>query len=218
MVTANPRRGQGAAVAFLRANLNYDGEGCLTWPFTRLPSGYGHMGWLGNHHYAHRLMCEFVNGPPPTPEHEAAHSCGRGKFGCVDPRHLSWKTISENSLDCREHGTQARCRNGNRGHLTETDVQEIRALEGYLTQAEVAEMFGVSQPTIRDIYTGRSWVGRKLRMPFTPAEVIAIRKAPGTQKEIAARFNSNVAAIGRIRNGRTYTDITDGQSIMQEKR
>ncbi len=207
MVTENPRPGQGAAAAFLYDNVAFTGDGCLTWPFSTMPTGYGALGYLGKQHYAHRFMCELVNGPPPSPTHEAAHSCGRGKFGCVDPRHLSWKTISENSLDCRGHGTQARNKRGNRGHLTDQDAEEIKALRGYLTQAEIAGMFNTSQPTVRDIFTGRSRAGRTLRKAFTPAEVIAIRQDERPYQEVADDFKTNRSAVYRIKNGTSYADV-----------
>jgi hypothetical protein len=153
------QRGQGEAVAFLRDNVGYDGDGCLTWPFCTMPTGYGAFGYLRKSHYAHRFMCELINGPAPSPVHEAAHSCGRGKFGCVDPRHLSWKTPTANALDCRAHGTHSRNPWGNMGKLSKNQIAEIWALKGRETQAKTAERFGVSASTIRDIYLGRSHLG-----------------------------------------------------------
>lgn len=152
MVAHNTKRGEGAAARFLHENVGYAGEECLTWPFATLPTGYGNFGHLGEHHYAHRYMCELVKGPPPSPIHEAAHSCGRGKFGCVDPP-------TENALDSRAHGTQARNPWGPMGKLTKNQIAEIWALKGRKTQAEIAAQFGVSASTIRDIYLGRTHLG-----------------------------------------------------------
>lgn len=152
-------RGSGKAAAFLRDNVNFAGDECLTWPFSTAPTGYGMLGHLGEQLYAHRYMCELVNGPPPSPTHEAAHSCGRGKFGCVDPRHLSWKTPTENALDSKGHGTHARNQWGPMGKLSRNQIAEIWALKGRETQAKLAERFGVSASTIRDIYLGRTHLG-----------------------------------------------------------
>ncbi len=63
MTTINPRRGEGAAAKFLHDNVLYAGDACLIWPFSRMPTGYGSLGYLGKLHYAHRLMCELVHGP-----------------------------------------------------------------------------------------------------------------------------------------------------------
>lgn len=41
--------------------------------------------------------------------------------------------------------------------LTEDDVKEIRELYTIMTQQELAEMFGVSRPTIGDIVNNRTW-------------------------------------------------------------
>jgi hypothetical protein len=44
-----------------------------------------------------RIMCEWRNGPPPTPLHEAGHVCPRGEnHRCVNPFHLVWMTRIEN--------------------------------------------------------------------------------------------------------------------------
>lgn len=87
--------------------LPYNGEDCLTWPFGR-SSGYGKIHLTGGQYLVSRVVCETVNGPPPTARHEAAHSCGKGHEGCVNPRHLSWKTPAENWADKYAHGTDNR--------------------------------------------------------------------------------------------------------------
>jgi hypothetical protein len=56
---------------------------CLIWPFGRNSTGYGLVTIDGEQTYAHRAMCKRVHGEPPTPEHQAAHSCGRGHDGCL---------------------------------------------------------------------------------------------------------------------------------------
>jgi hypothetical protein len=152
-------RGEGAGVTFLRDHVNYDGPDCLIWPLSRHPTGYGSFGYLGEVLYAHRFMCELANGPPPDPVYEAAHSCGRGRDGCVHPKHLSWKTRTQNALDSRGHGTQVRNRWSNRGKITRRQVAEIWAAKGIETQTALAKKYDVSGSTIRDIYLGRSHLG-----------------------------------------------------------
>jgi hypothetical protein len=68
--------------------LKWKSDECLTWPFTRINTGYGIIGRGGKTYKAHRYICQWVKGEPPTPEHHAAHSCGRGHDACVNPRHL----------------------------------------------------------------------------------------------------------------------------------
>lgn len=139
---------------WLVAHRDYDGDDCLMWPFARTQSGYAQCNAFGKIVSAHRFMCEHRNGPPPTPKHHAAHSCGRGPDGCVNPRHLSWKTNSENQLDRQAHGTS---KNGKRWKLTPEQVAEIRAQQGKEPIKSLAERFGIKDATVRQIHSGRIW-------------------------------------------------------------
>jgi DNA-binding transcriptional regulator YiaG len=146
---APPTKGKGKCIAWLREHVAYRSDECLIWPFSRNPElGYGMFGLNGEMLYAHRWMCEEVNGPPPTPQHQAAHSCGRGHDGCVAPTHLRWKTISENLLDKRRHGTHAGGK-GSRATLTAVQIEEIRAARGIESQYATARRFGVKRGTIQ---------------------------------------------------------------------
>lgn len=149
-------KGKGKTVAFLRDNVNFDGPDCLIWPFCRKETGYGQFGYLGQRQTAHRFMCELVNGPPPTPKHEAAHSCGKGHEGCVHPKHLSWKTMSENQLDRRRHGTSSP-KGRLRYKLTPEQVIEIRRLLKTEKQAVIAKRFGISRGNVYLIKSGTTW-------------------------------------------------------------
>ena len=147
-------KGNGAAIRWLIEHKDYAGDDCLIWPFSR-SSGYGHFGLNGGRHWAHRYMCELVKGPPPSPVHEAGYSCGRGLDSCVNPRHLDWKTPSENQLDRARHGTKNVW--GGKGKLSFQKAAEIRALRGKKSQPEIAKMFGVTRTTISAIMIGRTW-------------------------------------------------------------
>jgi DNA-binding transcriptional regulator YiaG len=139
-------KGQGKSVAWLRAHVGHTDDECLIWPFARnRQKGYGMFGHLGDHFYAHRYMCELVKGPAPSSQHQAAHSCGNGHLGCVNPKHLSWKTNGENQLERRSNSRRNReSKVGNRTRLTEADVAEIRRQRGVKTQAALADEFNVS--------------------------------------------------------------------------
>ena len=44
-----------------------------------------------------RLVLEWKAGPPPSPLHEAGHTCPGGEDSrCVNPDHLAWHTRVEN--------------------------------------------------------------------------------------------------------------------------
>ena len=90
---------------FLDQVLTYEGDECLAWPYAKNSLGYGQLWFNGVVTFVHRLSCEDANGPPPTPKHEACHSCGNGHLACVTKAHLTWKTHSENMKDAAAHGT-----------------------------------------------------------------------------------------------------------------
>lgn len=135
----------------------YEGDECLIWPYAKGGRGYGQMKVAGVRHYVHRRVCEEVNGSPPTPDHEAAHSCGHGHEGCVTKGHLSWKTPAENQADRIVHGTHGRGGRNPRAKLTADDVREIRSLNDQIVEKEIAERFGVSSSNISAIRRGKSW-------------------------------------------------------------
>lgn len=132
-------------------------DACLRWPWFCDPgTGYGRVGVRGKIRYAHRVMCELVNGPPPTPKHQATHNCGHGSQGCVNPRHLVWKTNKENQMDRAAHGTM-RKKGSRRFVLTPEMVAEIRAIGDKETKTALAKRFGTSRDSIAKILDGRSW-------------------------------------------------------------
>ncbi len=138
-------------------HVGFSGEDCLIWPLRKNWAGYGSVRSSGIHMGAHRYMCLLAHGEPPSQEHHAAHSCGNGHLGCVNPKHLRWATPLENSADMVEHGTVPEGeRNGN-AKLTESDIREIKRLRGIVTQRELAERFGVGHSNIAQIQRGFSW-------------------------------------------------------------
>ncbi|MBB3521072.1 hypothetical protein [Rhizobium sp. BK456] len=149
---------QGEPLRFIHeVALHHVGDDCLTWPFGRNTSGYGQVWNGGKPFVVSRYVCELVHGAPPTPEHEAAHSCGKGSQGCISPGHLSWKTPADNNADRLLHGTHNRGERSGVAKLTEVDVLEIIALKGKETQTKLAKRFGVAIGTIANIHVGRNW-------------------------------------------------------------
>ena len=147
--------GTGKTIKFIRDHVAYQGDDCVLWPFSILHTGYGNLGYEGKQHRAHRFMCILVHGPQPSPQHHASHSCHNR--ACVNPRHLSWKTSSENMLDKRENGT-AKPLKGKRGYsLTPMAAAEIRESLGVVTVTALANKFGVTRSTINKIASGELW-------------------------------------------------------------
>jgi DNA-binding CsgD family transcriptional regulator len=129
----------------------YPHDYCLIWPFSRESRvGRGMMGDSAGHRkWAHRRMCEAVHGPAPVGKPQAAHSCGNGDQGCVNPRHLSWASNSENQRQRYAHGRGNPNANGNKGRFTPQQIAEMRALYGQMRQMEIAARFGCSLGTVQ---------------------------------------------------------------------
>lgn len=205
------QRGKGAGIEWLRAHVSYTGAGCLIWPMSKRKTGYGLVGFERKVYSAHRMMCRLAHGEPPTPDHEAAHSCGNGHGGCVHPRHLAWKTASENHLDRRNHGTAVTSRFGSRGKLTREQKAEIIALKGQHTQADLAATYGVAFQTISRLHRedpNRVYVHRAfhsdddrklidLRAQGMPVSRIA-KEMGRTLGSVTARLH-RLRAAGRLR-------------------
>ena len=142
---------------FREVVLSYDGDECLTWPYAKDSGGYGQFRHNGLTKRVHRVICEKANGPAPTPDHEAAHSCGKGNEACCAKRHMVWKTHADNLVDCVDHGTAARGERCGTSKLTESDIHKIRALKGIKTPGEIGSMLGVHRATIGQIHRGERW-------------------------------------------------------------
>jgi len=148
---------KGAAYQFFLDALASQGSDCILWPYSVNIGGYATMRHEGRKRIVSRVVCERVHGAPPTPKHEAAHSCGRGSMGCIAPCHLSWKTGRQNNADKIEHGTHSWGEARWNAKLTVEAVREIRALRGMVTQKELAARFGVSSATVQAAQMGKSW-------------------------------------------------------------
>lgn len=133
--------------------LPYEGNDCILWPFGRTPKGYGQF----EDGYAHRFICCQAHGEPPTPEHETAHSCGKGTSGCVTKGHVRWATHAENEADKIAHGTLAWGEKQGSAKLTTAEVLTIRSLAGTLKQREIGALFGVSQTAAGNIILRKRW-------------------------------------------------------------
>lgn len=173
----NYRKGKGKAFAWMQAHVAYEGDECLTWPFSRDGRvGRGRIQHNGKQAWAHRFMCELAHGPAPTPKHQAGHNCGKGHEGCVNPRHLEWKTNAQNQLDRAAHGTVMRKWTKK---LTAAQGEQMRALRPTKTIVELAKMFGCSFGTVCYYLKYREQRGHAagVQPHWTPEEDAALRSA-----------------------------------------
>jgi hypothetical protein len=145
----------GARIAWIEQNKSHNGSECLIWPFSRTASGYGQFKVRRRSTLASREMCRAAHGNPPSPDYQAAHSCGNGHMGCVNPKHLRWATPKDNTAERFEHGTVPLGEKHPNAKLTAADVTQIREASG--TQVEIAERFGIARQTVGKIKRGFAW-------------------------------------------------------------
>lgn len=155
-VTMSGRAAPGELLPFiLEVAVPFQGNGCLPWPYGKTTGGYGQLKVEGKFVPANRYVCKIVHGEPPTPEHEAAHSCGNRD--CVNPNHVSWKTPLQNKADELIHGTRNFGARNGAAKLTEEHVRKILAMKGNKPRQQIAEEFGVDPRTISKIHLGQRW-------------------------------------------------------------
>lgn len=150
---------KGAALEWSRKAALYEGDDCLIWPFHRhRATGYGRTNWKGKPAIASRVICEIAHGLPPTPHHQAAHSCRGAHEGCVNPQHLRWATVKENNADKLAHGTHLQGERVGNSKLTGAAVLEIRrrAAAGE-SQRVIAASFGINQSLVSMIKRRTVW-------------------------------------------------------------
>lgn len=154
------RQFNGAAVKYLNdVVLTYCENDCLIWPFNKDRKGYGSCVIGAKRQTVSRYVCQIVHGEPSHEQLVAAHSCGNGHLGCVNPLHIEWKTVQENQADRKIHGTYVCGEGQNCAKLTAEAVAEIRAMYGKrgVTQQLLADRFQVSRSAIYSVIHRKSW-------------------------------------------------------------
>lgn len=141
-------------------NIDFAAEGGHhIWRGTRTPRGYGTLG----SRRAHRLVWELTRGPIPDGLW-VLHHCD--VTSCVNPEHLYIGDHAQNVADARARNryrapakrNPRRGSNGPTAKLTEDLVLEIRRLyAGGARQVDLAEQFGVIQPTISQVVRRATW-------------------------------------------------------------
>ena len=147
-----------SCIGWINEHKDHSGDGCLAWPFSKLTNGYGVINAEdGRKRIASRVMCEVAHGMPSNENMQAAHTCGNGHNGCVNPRHLRWATVIDNLHDKYHHGTHLYGEKAPWSKLTEEQAKMAKYDLSHLTATEVANILGVRPTTIHCIRQGRNW-------------------------------------------------------------
>ena len=134
---------------FLESKLGGPNGDCWVWDRSLDKNGYPTVGYNGKTKYISRLVLIYLYGDQPGKV--VSHSCDNP--ACINPYHIEWASQSENIIDISYRG-----RRHQKLKLYDHDIIEIREmLNNGVTQQTIADRFGVSQYTIRDIRNGRTW-------------------------------------------------------------
>lgn len=147
-----------AGLAFLEALLEGDDRACIFWPFGKNGAGYGIVTYEGRQQVASRVVCILAHGHPEDESLHAAHSCGNGHLGCVNPKHVRWATCAENLADREMHGTHIKGERHPLAKLCNADVVEIRAArDAGETCRSIADRYKISSSMVSMIHQRKSW-------------------------------------------------------------
>jgi DNA-binding XRE family transcriptional regulator len=141
-----------------------EGCGCWIWTGARTAGGYGALWLHGEPKYVHRVMAALFLALDETSGELVLHVCDRPS--CCNPNHLRLGSHKENMADASAKGRMSK-------KLQPADVIEIRRLraEGH-TQQALADRYGVSRMTIRQIERRETW--RHLSDEYEPSSSSAL--------------------------------------------
>jgi len=131
--------------------------GCLLWAGSLHESGYGIVSEDYGRTRAHRRSYEAEHGEIPDGLF-ICHKCD--VRACVNPSHLFAGTAADNARDCvsKGRGTDNRGeKHGNAKLTREQALDVLRLAESGVTQAAIAEKYGMAQASISLIVTGKNW-------------------------------------------------------------
>ena len=120
-------------------------DDCWLWKGSFNTNGYGWHWIEGKLIYAHIYALARIT-PKPFANAQVMHSCDNP--ACVNPKHLSWGTMSENIKDMYAKGRQHK-QTKKLLKLTKEDV--IAIYNSKATMRKLAEQYNVSRQTICNI-------------------------------------------------------------------
>lgn len=104
--------------------------------------------------HLHRLLAETFISPPPFPRACVRHIDGNARNNSIN--NLAWGTYLENENDKKAHGTHRSRITA--AKLTNDDMEIIRKMrEAGESHEKIAQVVGVTRPTISRFLSGKTW-------------------------------------------------------------
>lgn len=100
------------------------------------------------------LVCAAFHGPRPD-GYECCHNDGNPSNDIAT--NLRWDTVSANQMDRVAHGNSNRGERHGIASLSNFGARVIRRLGGCMSQRLIGEVFGVSQQTVSEVLTGKTY-------------------------------------------------------------
>lgn len=185
----------------LWSKIDRSGSGCHPWLACRSAQGYGRLSVGKRSVFAHLIVLAILKGQPRINQ-IGLHSCDNPP--CCNPDHLRWGSYRRNTAEAIRRGQRTR---GWDTKIDDETADLIRSLYPSQTQQQLAKRFGVTQPTISNIVSGRSHVRPRTRAgennpsrKLSQAEAIAILeyRGPLRQVDLGRLYGVSQSAVSRI--------------------
>jgi hypothetical protein len=205
-------------------------DDCWEWNSSKNKDNYGDFQCLGIRQLAHRFAYEYVNGLIPKGMLVLHKKCDNPS--CNNPNHLKLGTVQDNMLDKVNKERQAKGSSIATSRLIEKDVVTIleKIKNGIYTNVEdICYDYDMEAKAIYRILNRKGWL--EVTQDITDKELSDLKeKILGLRtikldeikvkqikqllnqniaiSVIAPQFNVTIDAIYKIKNGRTYQNVT----------
>ena len=195
-----------ASFCRLVADMATPEDGCIKGIGVVNSSGY-RMARHGKHKFSQHALARaaFEGMDRPPPGLQAAHGPCNDRT-CINPHHVSFKTMAENQQDKVRDGTHTAGERHGMAKVTDAERAEIQRLyaTGRYTQRELGQRFGIARRSVSRIVRPETW-----RVdPMTPERAALIRfitaTAPYTARQVAEACNTTEQQVRNIKNGHRW--------------